>query len=273
MFNLIKTDLKRIFKDKLFLIICIIGGVFGIVTPLLFKLLTALPGLEDLSSLMLFDAKSLFFNSFSPSGDFGMVLPILVAIIIFKDFSQGTVRNKLICGKSRKQIFISTFISSTVMLCGLILAYALFTLAFSLIFFNFQSTPFATSDLLYLLLTILFKLLIYLFISALISFLCVFMKNAGVTIVVYIALLFVLSLVDGLIVMGISSLNVSGLNPTLNQVLTAISKMNVFGTSFPAGNVDVYKLSDILFILLPTVIGSTLFVVLGIVVFDKKDLK
>ena len=35
--DLLKADLKRAWKDKLFLILCILAGVFAVSTPLLYK--------------------------------------------------------------------------------------------------------------------------------------------------------------------------------------------------------------------------------------------
>ena len=47
MIRLLKTDLRRIIKDKLFLISCIIALVFAFVSPLLYKGMFALLGVED----------------------------------------------------------------------------------------------------------------------------------------------------------------------------------------------------------------------------------
>ena len=46
MLRLIKTDLKRIIKDKLFLITLIIAVVFALMNPLIYKLLTVALGFE-----------------------------------------------------------------------------------------------------------------------------------------------------------------------------------------------------------------------------------
>ena len=39
MFKLLKTDFKRILCDKLFMVLCIIGGAFAVFTPVLYKVL------------------------------------------------------------------------------------------------------------------------------------------------------------------------------------------------------------------------------------------
>ena len=116
MIDLLKTDLKRAVKDKLFIVICIIAGAFAIITPLLYKVIfvvlkfdeEAMQELEMLG-MGIMNAKSIFFSSFSLGNNFGLILPIFVAIILCKDFSNGTIRNKIICGKSRTSIYFSLF--------------------------------------------------------------------------------------------------------------------------------------------------------------------
>ena len=125
MANLLKTDLRRILLDKLFIVCCILCVVFALFTPLLYALIVAILGV-DIEILALFtNAKSLFFTSFNPSGNFGLVVPILLAVVLGKDFSHGTVRNKIICGKKRRDIFFSMFLSATIVMCVLMLMHAL----------------------------------------------------------------------------------------------------------------------------------------------------
>lgn len=71
MADLLKADLKRSFKDKLFMVICIIAGAFAVVTPLLYKGIIAMLEVEsgtmaELEMLGLgINAKAMFFSSFS----------------------------------------------------------------------------------------------------------------------------------------------------------------------------------------------------------------
>ncbi len=273
--NLIKTDLKRIFKDKLFLIICIIGGVFAFVTPVLLRLIFGTIGeLDDeLLGMLAVNSKTLFIQSFNPASNFGMVLPILVAIILCKDFSHGTVRNKIICGKTRTEIFFSMFIASTIIMCGIVLVHALLTLGVSLIFFNYQQTPFTLNDLGYILLSVLFELLIYVCLSAFVCFLSVFMKNVGLVIVSYVAVLLVMSLIDAIFMVALPALEFYEENKLLTDFLTILSKCNIFSTAMPIGTGTSYNLKDLCCILIPTLFGSALWITLGIVLFKKKNLK
>ena len=81
MLNLLKADLKRAVKDKLFFVLLIIAGVFALTTPLINRalfLLIDIEGEEGIEMLGLeINAKTIFFSSFSPSNNFGLILKAL----------------------------------------------------------------------------------------------------------------------------------------------------------------------------------------------------
>lgn len=268
MLSLVKTDLKRIIKDKLFLITCIIGGAFAIITPLLNSLVFSMLDMTDIMNTQI-NAKSLFAASFSPSGDFGLIAPILISIIICKDFSYGTVRNKIISGKSRASIFLSTFISSAITICFITLAYSLVTLFFSLILFGYQPNgAFDAGDFGHIILTIIFGMLVCIFISALVSFLSVFMKNVGLSIVMYAAINFIFVIIGTIFSVAYSFSDPS--NKFLNGLFEFLSKSNLFTSGLVGGE---YSFENVMYILIPSIVFSALFVLLGIVIFKKKDIK
>ena len=109
MLRLLKTDLLRVIKDKLFIVVCILCVGFALFTPTIYKLLELLLTEDEADILFgsLFQAKDIFYASFSLTNNFGLILPILLSIIICKDFTYGTVRNKIICGHSRTNVFFS----------------------------------------------------------------------------------------------------------------------------------------------------------------------
>ena len=268
--ELLKTDLRRIIKDKLFLIVCIVGAGFALFTPFLYKGLSLLVGIEDELLGLFTNSKSIFFTSFSLSGNFGLILPILLAIVLCKDFSYGTVRNKIICGKSRAKIFLSMFLSGTIVACGVILAHALLTLGISLCFFPYQEEAFTANSALYMLLSIFFSLLLYVFVSAIVCFLCVSMKNVGLAIVVYVAINFLFSIVAA--IMSVASIFVDHADKFAVKAFEILQKANVFNATY-IGTGTSYTLTDVLCVLVPVVAGTALCLLLGVTVFRKKDLK
>ena len=267
--ELLKTDLKRILKDKLFLVACILGVIFAVSSPLLSEALIVGLNIEEELGASFASAKTMFFSSFSISGNFGLILPILISIVLCKDFSHGTIRNKIICGKTRTSIFFSMFISGTIIICGLMLAHALLTLVVSLLFFPYQAEAFTINSFGYLLVSILFSVLLYVFISSLISFLSVCMKTTGLAVVIYIAINFFFSIIGTVIALVTMFVKQSD---TSAKILEILQKVNLF-TASHIGTGTSYSLSDVLCTLLPIIIGSTVCLFLGNYIFKKKDIK
>lgn len=272
--KLIKADLKRVFKDKLLIVLCILAVVFALITPLIFALLFSLVDVSNdptLSSLV--SAKSLFFQSFSMTNNMGLIAPVLLAIVLNKDFSYGTVRNKIISGKTRTQIFLSTFTVCSVVLVAVIMLSAFISLGVSLIFFDYQPTPFGISDLGYFMASVGFELLLLLFMSALLSFLCACSKNLGITIVLYVAFTFLLMFVGSALQIAAVAVQFIPNGELITDVLHVLERLNIGMSTAYIGTGDSYSLADVLYLTLPALAGIAGFVSLGIVGFNKKDLK
>lgn len=273
MLKLLKTDLRRVLKDNLFLISCIIGGAFALIGPLMYKAVFAFMGTDaEMLEMMgaMPTAKSMLFQAFLPGGDLGLILPILITIVLCKDFSYGTIRNKIIAGNSRIKIFFSMLITSCIVVCGLMLAQALLTFGISLIFFEYSYTAFTASELGYLLISILLEMLIYITICSIVCFLCVFMKNAGASVVMYVGVNFLLTIIGSIFMVSFAFADPE--NKITYNVLKVLNNTNIF-TSTIIGNGTKYTLEQICYILIPCVLFTTLLVLLGAFVFKKKDLK
>ena len=272
--ELIQADLKRVIKDKLMLVLAILAVVFALITPLTFALVFSVIDISEepmLSALV--SAKGMFFQSFSMTNNMGFIAPVLLAIILYKDFSYGTVRNKIISGKSRSQIFLSTFIICSLVLVCLIMLSALITLGVSLIFFDYQEGAFAAADLGYFFASLGFELLVLLFMSALLSLLCTCSKNLGIAIVLYLAFTFALTLVGSFtqVIGAVAQTFVE--SELLAKVINVIDRLNVGMATSYIGTGDSYSLSDVLYLTLPALSGIAAFLGLGLVSFNKKDLK
>lgn len=276
MTNLLKADFKRIFKDKLFFVVCIIGLVFAVLTPFInFGMLELLSSQGMQSEEIEFltggqiTAKYIFFMAFSPANDFGLIMPILFAVILCKDFSQGTVRNKILSGKSRSQIFLSTYISTAIMFVALILIYAFMSLGVSLILFDYSTTPFTINDFWYALGSVGLWIAVYLAISAIVCLIAYVMKNVGLTMVMVIAVSMGVSLIGGLISMAGGMLQYS--NQFLADLLTIVANALPFSASHGLG--VSFNVVNVIVSLLASIAMAVGFVFLGIKVFNKKDLK
>ena len=266
--NLYVADLKRILKDKLFLVTCILAGVFAVINPLLNKVLFEALDLGDMLGMMA-NAKSMFFSAFLPSDNLGLVMPILIAIIVCKDFSQGTVRNKIISGKSRTAIFLSHLLAAATVMCALMLLHALLTLGVSLCFFSYQETAFTLADFGYLMASIAFELLVYIAIAAIVTFIATLSKNMGICILLYLAISMGFAIVGAVFQVAGAFLDPSAAGYGAIELLNAL---NIY-TSSLIGAGTTYTAKQVLYILAAPValtVGCTL---LGIRLFAHKNLK
>lgn len=276
--GLLKSDFKRVLKDKLLIVMGILAVAFAIITPLLYALIISGIGYSDNDMAMgalsvSFTAKSQFFSSFSLGNNLGLIVPVLLAIVLCKDFSFGTVRNKIIAGKSRGAIFASLFITCSVVLIVVMVLHAIITLCVSLCFFDYQAADFTMSDFWYFLESFVFEIIVLLFVSSLLSWLCASRKNVGIVIVLYIAIAFAFVLIGSILQMAISLLDATGGDEGVISVLTFISRINVFNAAAYIGTGTRYGLEDVLYILVPSVVGIVGFFGIGVLKFKKKDLK
>lgn len=264
--SLLKADFKRVLKDKLLLVLGILAVAFALMTPALYAVLLASIGAEQEPLLAgLVSAKTQFFSTFSMGNNLGLIVPVLLGIVLCKDFSYGTVRNKIIAGKSRTQIFLSMFCTCAVVLCAVMLLYAFLTLGVSLLFFEYQPTAFTGEDFLYFLVSLGFELLVLLWMAALLSCLCACAKNAGIAIVLYIAVTFALVIVGSIVQMAYSLLQ--------TDWLYFLDRINVGTAVNHIGMGNAYTWEDALYLTLPALVGILGFTGLGICTFRKKDLK
>jgi ABC-type transport system involved in multi-copper enzyme maturation permease subunit len=272
--GLLKADFSRVLKDKLLLVTGILAVVFATSMPLLYTVLFSSVGMADdpmISSLI--SAKSQFFNAFSMGNNLGLIAPVLLAIALCKDFSYGTVRNKIIAGKSRSAIYLSLFVTCAAILTTIMLLYAFLTLGVSLLFFDYQAAPFTIADFWYFMESLVFEILVLLWMAALLTLLCAHMKNVGLAIVLYIAVAFLLVLVGSIVQMALTIMQTLGSHETTVDILHFINRINIGNAVQYIGTGTQYTGADVLYLTLPALAGILGFTGLGLWSFNKKDLK
>ncbi len=266
--NLYLADLKRILKDKLFMVTCILAGVFAVINPILNKALFELLDLGELLNSMI-NAKTMTFSAFMPGDNLGLIMPILIAIIVSKDFGHGTVRNKILSGKSRNAIFISHMLASATVMCSLMLIHALLTLGVSLCFFPYQETAFTLADFGYLMASFAFEMVLYFAITAIITLIATLASNIGICILLYLAVYFGFSIVGAIFQVAGSFLDPAS---AAYDVIEFINAFNIY-TSSLIGAGTTYTLKDVIYILMAPIAVTVCGTLLGIRAFSKKNLK
>lgn len=276
MAKLLFIDLKRIVKDKLFLVSCIIGSVFAFITPLLYKLIFETLEIDNTGLMSsLFTPTSMFFQCFSLSNNFGIIMPVFILIILFKDFSFGTIRNKIISGNSRNKIYFSNLLATFIIISLLLFCHALITGILSLALFPSSANEINGEFIKYFALSLLFEILVLVFVSSLISFINVFAKNIGLSIILYVAVLLVSTIISSILSVGVQIYEFStNVDENILNVLRFFLNINIFYTNTSIiGIVESYENYQIVYILLSTILFSGMFVGLSLLAFNKKDIK
>lgn len=125
MLNLLKADLFRFLKTKIVYISLIVAVGLPLFMAGVYALTNVGVSSEEAEVFKIAYGNMLFTGTFSNLLSFSFVFAIFPVIVIMMDFGNGTIRNKIIHGYTRHQIFAAHFIITCVYV--LILT-ALFTL-------------------------------------------------------------------------------------------------------------------------------------------------
>lgn len=141
--RLLKADIYRVLKSRLTLIALILVLAFPVLIVFLYVGIRALSGLDaDMSGMdMLFNANSIIGSAYSLTNNIGLVLPAFAGILVCMDISNGTLRNKIIAGNRRAEIYLSHLIVSILFSVVMITIYTAMTAGLALLFFPFNTDP------------------------------------------------------------------------------------------------------------------------------------
>ena len=137
--RLMKAFLFKLSRDVTFRVTLIIGTAmaFGI-TLIYFGLQSLLVQELDFQNVKLLTGHSMLISSMSPVDNFGIVLPINLIIFTCLEFTQGTIRNKIIAGNSKILIYTSLYLTGLVFTLSLLSVYILLCTGLGTIFGGFN---------------------------------------------------------------------------------------------------------------------------------------
>lgn len=115
MLRLLSAEFSRLFKNKIFYVLCGVAAAFGAFMPII-NYATLNRNSEDYVPYSDSGAFAIFFFG-------GVISAIFVSLFIGTEYSDGTMRNKLICGHTRTSLYFSGF---TVNFCASALIYICF---------------------------------------------------------------------------------------------------------------------------------------------------
>ena len=294
MSNLLKVDLFRFLKSKQFIIASIVSVLVAIFIPLLYfaieKGLNAIIGstLEDgenAGQVLSIYAKDFAFagigsvNSLNGISISFIVTAILFTVAIGKEFTFGIVRNKIIAGHSRVEIYLSLFITLYIFMFGIAFISSLIGFFTGILLFPYDADGNFFSDFIRILthdfgnfmLGTLFGALGYVFLTSFICFFAIGLDKTALAIILSI-LLSVMSLFICGVLIGPFIPVVAEYSDIWKNIMIFINTNNPF-YSFNYFTLYGYKLYQILSFLISPMCWSALLTFLGIVIFNKKDLK
>ena len=277
MSNLLIVDFRRVLKDKLLMVMGILAVVFSLFNGFIMGAVVKFMDEESMEMMgemgMGMSAVSQFFGAFSFDSNVGLIAPVLLSVILCKDFSSGTIRNKIIAGYSRVSILLSMFIVCLTVLFGVILVHGLLTLAICLIFMPFYTGELSWGFCVYFISSLGLEFLLYVMVAALICWLCATRKKVGLVIVLYVAIMMILSLMTGILEGVAMTLEWRDGYDTVRKLIDFVQSINVVNFAMNIGKGSAYEWKELLRYILVPVGLSALLLGLGILKFKKKDLK
>ena len=135
MTKLLKLQLFRALKDKgtiVFTIITLVLGILSITFNFLISDSIGQGGATLIGDL--FAISSLINSSYSLSSTPMVLLIIMGVVLLYKESGWGTIRNQVVAGYSKIQIYFANFLAMLIILFTILLTYQLLTLGLGFIF-------------------------------------------------------------------------------------------------------------------------------------------
>lgn len=291
--SLLKVDMYRFLRSKQFLIALIASVAVAILMPVIcvlfesgIKYMIGAPVEDTGSAFLAKDFAFINFGFYYPivlSGELltymynfcFILVVILFSIAVARDFTYGTIRNKIITGKSRIEIYLSLFITLYVFMVGVALVSSLTGFGVACMIFKFGIEESALTVVVNLGLSLLFMLLSYFFICSFMCFFAVGLTKTPLAIIFTLLLAF-LGYFIGVLAPAIT-LILEGLQSEYDvkiwiDLIILLRVMNVFGETASMNFLGFKAYEIVGYVLYPITFGSA-FLGFGILIFNKRNLK
>ncbi len=270
MLNIFKSALYKMFRDKTFHVVCIIGLV-------LVAFMTFLGYIIDQSTdgFKYLTGQNMLVTSMSPVQNFGLALPINLISLTIGEYTFGTFRNKIIAGYRKSYVYFTMILIGSIFTIGLITIYVCLSTLMGVIFGGFDlSIPATTFGILsgqFIGQYILYSVLTYLAIASFSIFISTNIRNHGGSVsivVVSVMILYLTSLFVRLSSVGhFDDFNFyQWINPLYCYGATSVD------TIANGGHATFNKTLSISSVVAP-MLWIVVFNVLGTICFIKRDIK
>lgn len=138
---LLKAEFRKLFKGKIVYILLALSVIIPTFSVLGMVIILKLIG-EAASMPPVLGALLLYFTSFSPLNNIGFFLLLAIIIVGANDFKELTIRNKIIAGHKKHNIFLSSLILNLSIVFVIMLVYSTLNYVYASIGFGFSAEVF-----------------------------------------------------------------------------------------------------------------------------------
>lgn len=277
MLRLFKAFIFKISRDLTFRITLIIGAGIAVFMALLYALLDFSVDLEGVKMLT---GQGMLVNSMSPVQNYGIAIPVNLITFTCLEFSQGTIRNKIIAGHSKAKIYASLFLSGLIFAFLLLGVYLGICTALGSIFGGFDldtvtmaGTGYGMFSAKYILQMLLACVVTYISIVSFTIFFATLFRSIGPSIPVVMILLMICYL-GATIVSAMDLLEMPGLDVIIN-VMKVINPLYALGCSpsLDANGRFFLENDVVIYAVVINLVYATIFFIGGLFIFKKRDVK
>ena len=136
--RLFKAFLFKLTRDLTFRITLIIGAGFALLIAGMLLLIDSMAAADGEATTKFLTGENMLALSLTPGQTYSLAIPINVAIFICLEFTQGSIRNKIITGNSKLSIYLSLFLSGLLFCFALMTTYVLICFGLGSIFGGFN---------------------------------------------------------------------------------------------------------------------------------------
>ena len=286
--RLLKAFLFKIKRDITLKITLIVGAGIAVLMTLIYLGLDVALEMGNGGSRFL-TGPSMLLNSLSPVQNFGIAIPVNLISFICLEFSQGTIRNKIIAGHSKFKIYTSLMISGLIFAFILLGVYLLLCTGLGTIFGGFDlnkeiflGITAAKIDGLYLFQMLVVCFFTYVSIVSFTVFISTLFRQIGPSIPVVMVILMILYLSASIVgtIVSSSADIMEGMEDleAFGEFLKVTNPLYVIsggGAKYTFKDVTTIKLetSAFIFAICNNIVYAIAFFVGGAILFKKRDVK
>ncbi len=274
MINIIKAALFKLFKDWTFRITLIVGASLAILMNLLYLGIDILDtNIGEPINHIMCNGQNMLLTSFSPMQNFGISVPINLIVFIVGEFTYGTIRNKIIAGYKKSQIYLSLCLIGLIFTLSIMILYVGISTGLATLIGGFNTEVLPKFIWEY----VVIALSSYIFITALAIFVAMLVRAIGGGLPIIIISILFLTMFGMIHSMATAEFDpVTYQTITKNTPLMFINPLYVIG-SFSVSSLlgDLFTINNYQFLsgLISPIAWSIVLTVLGLLIFNKRDVK